>query len=56
MLENYPSQIIKCSVNTKTFFDDETNLRETYRKKEKDIKKMSETDKKQNHIKINKNL
>lgn len=25
MLEKYPSQIIKCSVNTKTFFDDETN-------------------------------
>ena len=25
ILEKYPSQIIKCSVNTKTFFDDETN-------------------------------
>ena len=25
ILEKYTSQIIKCSVNTKTFFDDETN-------------------------------
>lgn len=25
ILEKYPSQIIKCSVNTKTFFNDETN-------------------------------
>ena len=33
ILEKYPSQIIKCSVNTKTFFDDdkEINVTDVYK-------------------------